>query len=495
MSPTAIPSEVPRASKAWAPRRLVITHRYIGVVVGALMLLWCLSGIVMLFVHYPSVPQDERLARLAPIDWSRCCTFGNAVQAPVLVSHAAVEGLDGTPVLRLRLASGERKVIDLATGREVRRVSAETAMAVALGFRGEHSGGGVVTSIARDQWTVSGEFNPARPLWRIRMADPAATDIYVSGVSGEVVQRTTARSRTLNWLGAVPHWLYPTILRQDVKLWSQVVIWTSLVGTFLTITGLYLGIVAWRPFGDKRLSPFRGLMTWHHLLGLATGLLTLTWVASGLVSMNPWGFLDSRDDPAIARFSGQAATFGEVQAALTAVAERHPTVGQVRIAPFEGSLYVLAGGRRYDAQGRLAPLGAADLAKAGRELGPIASQGPITAEDPYYFAHHEPVTLPAWRVIRRDGTRVYLDTATGQLLSVVDPAAQQYRWLHLGLHRLDMIPGFSRGAGWSAAMVALLSAVSLGVGSGVWLAWRRISRDLGRLSGRLRSDKGPRPTV
>jgi hypothetical protein len=325
----------------------------------------------------------------------------------------------------------------------------------------------------------------------VRLADEQATDVYISRASGEVAQRTTAKSRILNWLGAVPHWLYPTILRHDVKLWSQVVIWASVAGAFLTLTGLYLGIVAWRPFGDSRLSPFRGLMTWHHLAGLATGVLTLTWVFSGLVSMNPWGFLESPDDPALARLVGEPATFGDVQMALMAVAERHPAAAQIRTAPFEGKLFVLAGGRRYDAQGGLAPLTPDDLAKAGASLGPVTSQGVIAAEDPYYFAHHEPVTLPAWRVIRKDGTRVYLDPATGDILSVVDLAAQQYRWLHLGLHRLDVIPGFSRGAGWSIAMVALLAAVTFGVGTGVWLAWRRAASDLSQLSTRIRKSGNP----
>jgi len=492
MSPTPTASKAPadaRVRKAWAPRWLVFVHRYVGVVVGALMLLWCLSGIVMLFVHYPEVSRDERLARLAPIDWSRCCTFGGSVQASAQVSSAAIEDLAGTPVLRLRTAGGEHQVIDLATGRPQQRVSPETAMTVALAFGGQHGGGGTVTPVVRDQWTVSGEFNRGRPFWRIRLADPATTDVYVSQGGGEVMQRTTRASRVLNWLGAVPHWLYPTILRQDARLWGQVVIWTSLTGTFLTLTGLYLGIVAWRPFHDRRLSPFRGLMTWHHLLGLATGVLTLAWVFSGLVSMNPWGFLESPQDPAIERLAGEPPTFGEVQAALLALAERHPAAAQVRIAPFAGKLFVLAGGQRYDAQGRLAPLTPRGLALAGDSIGPVAAQGIMTAEDAYYFAHHEPVTLPAWRVVRRDATRIYLDPATGEVLSVADPAAQQYRWLHKGLHRLDFVPGFDRGLGWSIAMVLLLGAVSVGVGSGVWLAWRRVVSELGQLSARLRNPR------
>jgi hypothetical protein len=65
-----------------------------------------------------------------------------------------------------------------------------------------------------------------QPLHRIDF--PGGETLYVAG-TGEVVQQTTRAERILGWLGAVPHWLYPTMLRQDGALWSQVVIWTSVV--------------------------------------------------------------------------------------------------------------------------------------------------------------------------------------------------------------------------------------------------------------------------
>lgn len=482
MSPTPTASEAPRRRhwSRWAPRWLVIAHRYLGVAVGLLMLMWCLTGVTMLFVHYPEVTETQRLAWLKPVDWSRCCTFGEAVQGPVMVSGAQVEDLAGAPVMRLRLVSGERTLIDLASGREIHHIDDATARAVAA----ETCGGcrvAAAASIASDQWTVTGAFTKDRPLWRVRLADGRGTDVYVSGRSGEVVQRTTAVGRALNWIGAVPHWLYPAILRQDTKLWTQVVVWTSLAGVFLTVTGLYLGLVAWRPFGDKRLSPYRGLMTWHHLASLAAGVLTLTWIASGLFSMNPWGFLESREGPAVERLAGEAPTFSDVQAAIRAAAAARPVAAQVRTAPFDGRLHLMVGDRRLDAQGRPAPLSPADLAAAGAKLGPAARQEMIAEGDAYYFTHHETAVLPAWRVVLTDGTRFYLDPHSGELLASFDAPARGFRWLHLGLHRLDFVPGFDRGAGWATAMVLLLAGVTLGVAVGVWLAWRRMMSDLGAL--------------
>ena len=155
-----------------------------------------------------------------------------------------------------------------------------------------------------------------------------------------------------------------------------------------------------------------------------------------------------------------------------------PTVVQVRLATFNGQAFILAGDTRLDSTGRPAPLAAADLAAAGRKLGAVASQGLITREDAYYFSHHEPVTLPAWRIELTDGRRAYLDPRSGAGLHLVDGQAKGFRWLHEGLHRFDFVPGWRQGPVWAAGVLLLLLPVAFGVGIGVWLGWRRIGLDL-----------------
>ena len=454
-------------------------HRYVGLAVGVLMLMWFASGIVMLFVHWPEVTESEREAGLAPIAWTHCCTFGDT-QDVQEVKRAVVEDLAGRPVMRF-----DGQVLDLESGRPVHAVAASEAAHVATAYATAAGVSGWPRSperVERDQWTVTGYFDRRRPFWRFRFDDPKATDIYVSAHTGQVAQVTDRPTRVLNWLGAIPHWLYPSVLRADTQLWTQVVIWTSILGTFLTLTGLYLGIVAWRPWGDQRLTPYRGLMAWHHLTGLAAGLLTLTWVASGLVSMNPWGFLESAPDERAEQLTG-AFTFGDVRQAVLAARAAGATATTLETAPFEGRLYLMADEVRLDAAGRPAPLSELRLATAARRLGPARRQDLISGEDAYYFGHHEPVKLPALRVELADGVRFYLDPKSGQVLSRVDGAARGYRWLHEGLHRLDFVRGLDRGAGWAAAMTALLLFAGFGVGTGVWLAWRRAKADLGQLKG------------
>ena len=54
---------------------IVILHRYLGVAVGLLMMMWFLSGIVMVYVDLPRVTEEDRARTLEPIRWQACCRF------------------------------------------------------------------------------------------------------------------------------------------------------------------------------------------------------------------------------------------------------------------------------------------------------------------------------------------------------------------------------------------------------------------------------------
>jgi hypothetical protein len=465
------------------------------------MAMWCLSGMVMVVSGYPSLAEAERAAALAPIDWQACCALPEAAEAArTPVVSARLRMLAGAPTLELRTgAEDSPRLHDLKAGRTISRIDAALARATAADA-GRRLGLGPPSSIrpiVRDQWTVAGEFNADRPLWRVAFSDPRRTELYLSSRTGALVQKTTVGQRFWGWLGATPHWLYFTGLRQHVGTWNAVVVWTSLVGCFLAATGLYVGVASLGRGG--RLSPYRGVHLWHHLIGAVFGVLLLTWVASGLVSMNPWGFLDSgRLDIAAARaqIEGPPQTWGQARVGLQRLAVLQPAAVDVRTAPFDGKLYFLAqdsegGVRRLDAQGLADPLTPEDLAKAGPRLAgasPVISQGLIAQSDAYYFSHHETVRLPAWRVVVGDAqkTRYYLDPSSGALVFAADADVRGYRWLHEAPHRWDFIPGLRRGPAWAVLVLTLMAGVSAAALTGVWLSFKAVARDLRRLKSRRR---------
>ena len=475
-------------------RLILLLHRYLGIAVGALMLMWCLSGIVMMYVSYPALGESVRLGALQPIAWRDCCKVADALSAGLDPKRIWIEMLDGRPVLYSGAVS---RPVDLSTGSLLERISADQAADVARRFAAGDSPAAphLLGLIERDQWTVSGDFNPERPLYRFGLGDDAGTELYVSSRSGRAVQMTTAKERFWNWLGAVPHWLYFTELRRHPRLWSEVVILTSLLGCFLAGVGIYLGIrrLAARPAG--RWSPYSGFNLWHHMAGLTFGVFTLSWVLSGLLSMNPWGWLEgagAQTESAAIEGAPRSTALG---VALQNLAGAHPACVSLKAAPLGGEIYFIAsranGERlRLNERGAQAPLGGAELkvlaravAGVGTEIGTrMGGETPgalefVTHEDSYYFSHHrELAALPVYRLVLASGTRYYLDSVSGMLVAKLDVESRAYRWLHQGLHRMDFAARLRTRPQWDLLMLLLMSGVTVVCATGVYLGYRRLTR-------------------
>jgi uncharacterized iron-regulated membrane protein len=476
-------------------RAMVIIHRYLGIAIGLLMVMWFISGIVMMYVPYSRVQETERLRMQSPIQWRTCCDYGSLTDDAQIV-RAQVENHLGAPALRLRLSGARDFLFDLAHGAKI-PIDADVARKVVL-----EAGPAVIGQAASitdyeqvqfDQFTL-GRAPRDRPFHRFTFDDPDRTTIYVSGTAGQIVTWTTAGHRFWNWLGTIPHFLYFQSLRVQQELWSQTVIWTSLLGTFLTIVGLALGIVQFGRGKDRKLSPYRGWFYWHHVLGLVFGLLTLTWVVSGLISMNPWGFLEGSGRGGASSVEGASPRWKEVKASLEALRTQLAGSGVVSLttAPLDGRLYWMAtfndgAVKRLDISGHVARTSEEELAQAAQRIAgdrAIAEQGLMNEEDAYYYARQrrrfEEVVLPVYRVILADDEqpRYYLDPNTGALVQRVDSTGRWRRWLFSGLHRLDF-------AEWMRARpfrdmlmwLTLLGGVAASV-TGVYLAFRRVRSDI-----------------
>lgn len=470
-------------------RILVLTHRYIGIAIGWLLLLWCLSGIVMMYVRYPQLQPAEARAALAPLDVTHCCALpAGLYAADEVIATVHVSMLAGLPVLRVTPDFGPAALVDLRNGQPIESVTEDEARQVAQQYleAGESQGSArLLGLIERDQWTVYARYDQDRPLYHLALDDAAGTELYVSSGSGALVQKTGRSERFWNWLGSVPHWLYFTALRQNTVWWARVVIWSAVLGTFLAVFGIYLGVRQLRCGRDGLLrSPYRGWRYWHHVPGLVFGVLITTWVFSGLLSMNPWGWLETRDAAGDARrLRGEPPTWAEVRASLTVLpqAALPPHTISLEASILRGELSYLAmtrqGARhRLDAHWLPAPLTETVIARAVHNLGTEATWNLLSAEDAYYYSHgRDRVELPVLRVMTQDEqTRYYLDAISGALLRKVDDNARWYRWLHSGLHRLDFNPVIRMRPFWDGLMWLLLLGAATVCATGTWLGIRRL---------------------
>lgn len=470
-------------------RIVLIIHRYLAVAVGLLMALWCLSGFVMMYQSYPSFTAAERLASLAPLRLDACCQDSVLAEDEDPAGPFRIEMLGGHPVLRqpgvvpLRLDDGT----PVQPLHQDALLEVAAVYAARLGIAAQPRWLGEVET---DQWSLQGA-SRNRPAHRVALQDAAGTELYINGRSGEIFQQTTRRERVLSWFGAIPHWLYPTALRRHGEVWVQVVVWASLIGTFLTATGLYVGIVRLRRRRNdgRRASPFRGWWYWHHISGLVFGVLTLTWVFSGLMTMDPWGVLSGSDvrrrlAPQIEGDPPTAQLRQFLQQAPARLAGEEFV--QLRSQPLNGQLFVLAQRAdgstvRLDSSARPAPLREEEVQTALRRLdADVQSVQLLATEDAYYYGHKREVTLPVYRALLDDPqrTRLYLDATTGAF-RIVDRDARLTRWLDNGLHRLDF-SGLRQRPLWDVLTLLLLAGVTGVCITGSWMAIQRVRRDLRR---------------
>lgn len=495
---------MPSSAKRVTHKSLIFLHKWLGVALALLFLMWFVSGIVLYFVPFPNLTQVERLAGLPPLHFHQgCCMTAEqaSARAGLKFSDARLGMHGDKPVWRLlgkpahdAQAPSQWRAVDAERGHVVPTLSDAAAIQVAEAFSGRKALG--TEALERDQWTVPQGLNPYRPLLRVEMEGEDGLELYVSPGSAEVVRDTRRAERFWNWLGAVPHWIYFTELRRYPNVWHNVIVWLAIPGVILAVTGMVLGV--WHMFLNRvRWIPYRQWwMRWHHISGLVAALFALSWIFSGLLSMNPFGVFSPRS----ASPSEQMRWVGEKPDVLltpNAVAKPSGEGGAKEI-----DLLYVAGQSWYrmrDADGRQA-LVRADMQALGSAqkpltelpddtvktsllgLRPTVDGAPVLTrlskyDDLYYAREMSANTrftrpLPVWRAQWGDGVTVYADPASARLLLRADASNRWQRWLYNGLHSLDFAPLLARPL-LRDGLVVVLSALGIALcATSCVIAWR-----------------------
>ncbi len=486
-------------------RILIYTHRWLGICGCLLFVAWFASGIVMMYVRMPELAAAERLARLEPLDLSRArLSIGQLVGPDI--ERVRLNMLAGRPVYRLVTAAARQRLVYADDGETPDGIDADQACAIARRFVPEHAATLRYRSLLTDpdQWTLSGEPRRSLPLHLIALGDAARTALYISQRTGEVVLKTDARARRWAYAGAIPHWIYFTPLRRHGPLWTQTIIWLSLAGCVLCLSGIVWGIwrvSAFRKYRIKREyshTPYAGLMRWHHYAGLIFGAATFTWIFSGLLSMNPWDWHPSTEPTHVQRraAAGGGLRLDDVTAERLAVAARllaGSTVAplkELEIIAFRGERFLASASKlvSLDAPERGAfEFFAGDLmlasARAAMPGIPIHDAAWLNEYDSYYYDRAQALRLPVLRVRFDDARRtwLYLDPRRGTIAHSEERLTRVNRWLYHGLHSLDFPFLYGWRPLWDVVVIGLSAGGLVVSATPVLTAARRLRRHWWRL--------------
>ena len=493
-----------KAAKRW----LYLGHRWTGIALCLLFATWFASGIVMIYVPFPSFRVAERIAGSPPIDWDSVRidpgTALATLRPAVFPEEMRLSMTAGEPVYRFG-TENDRYAVSAVTGEQITGVSSTQAKAIASSF--VRTAAISVDTVERDQWVVAGSYARMAPFWRVRMADADATDIYVAKATGEIAQNTTAFERRWNWAGSIPHWIYFETLRSRQDLWRNVVLWTSGVGLVGAAAGLWIGVLRVRlrrRYRSGAITPYRNWMKLHHIAGLAGGVFLVGWIFSGWLSMSPWGGLRDQDTGSIAaRYQQSRPIFPHLAPALmTAAGSGAREMNFTYIGGRPAAILVDAKGvhTRIDGETGLSVTPSYDelaaVARRALPQAPLASGERLTRQDSHWYATlgKDAKRLPVLRFKFSDPARTWLhiDPVTGELIGHVGNRGRANRWLFNALHCFDFLPLIEyrllrEGLMWLLSAAGIVISVS-----GVVIGWRRLTG--GNRIMRARRFHGPTPS-
>ncbi|NKB35154.1 MAG: hypothetical protein GKR91_18815 [Pseudomonadales bacterium] len=485
---------------------VILLHRYLGIGLALVFVVWFASGFAIIYTGgMPTLSQNERLSRLPDLDLESVAI--SPLRAQQLARASSIPKL--TTIMErpaYQFASRDGRVVFADDGTVLSNAMISSRRIVAA-FTGATDSD--IERVGRieevDQWTIA--LRAELPLEKFRVNDGKGTEVYVSPKWGQVLLRTNSTDRFLAWIGAIPHWLYFVDLRKNAALWTDVVVWLASLGTILALLGIVLIFTQLRkvkPFSISRAIPYKGIMRWHYLTGLCFGVVTLTWVFSGLLSMEPYAWNRS-GGLAIDRSIFQGGELDLSQFDLLTQenieegivqAVNGSAIKEIELKRSQGDYFfnavlqdessswgfsnkLIETNNLQIKQDLFATQYIVDQLSADQAY-EILSAITLQNYDSYYYSRESnqvpSAPLPVLRVQFDDpiNTAIYVDLNSSEMVYQSHRLRRIERWLYNGLHSLDFRFWYDSRPIWDIAVIFLLAGGLLLVVIGSYIGIRRL---------------------
>ncbi len=273
---------------------LIYSHRWLGIGILVMFLVWTLSGVVLMYYGHPQITAGERLLRLEPIAFSTATVTPAeaAAKAGIKPYRVRLSMYNGRPVYHLtRNSIGNWTAVYADTGEVLPNMGREQAVNWMKQFAPQYASTMTYDAYlpGPDEFTRIPTLAGFAPLHRIAMNDPVGTEYYISEKSNDIVQKTDRGTRILAFSGYILHNLFFFRQRTWWTPFLDFIAWTAML---MAVTGIVLGIwrVALKPrFRHKGVlsyTPYSSWMKWHHYAGLLFGLFAISWILSGMIPIS-----------------------------------------------------------------------------------------------------------------------------------------------------------------------------------------------------------------
>lgn len=480
-------------------RSVIFLHRILGTILSILFLVWFLSGFVMIFHGFPRVkPSDKyKSAEALSGDLPTIDSILNTLPDSVTITRLNLKTYPAQAYYSVSTSDSTFK-ISLDSEKSVKPFSYSDIEEYARKWNRARIVS-VDTLYKVDQWIPFGQLKKDMPIYKFHFADRDKHQLYISSKNGEALQFTDNDSRFWAWVGAIPHWIYFTSLRQDSAAWISTIVWLSGLGSIMCLLGFIWGIYILIKQYKKKKSlsvPYKKrAYRWHYLTGFIFGLFVFTFVFSGMMSLTdvPQWLVKVHDETLSMRFYmpytkikpqdyplDYRALVGEYPDRVKSI--EWTQFGNIPVykAVIDDSLYVFDASSSYTKSLNLTQQ---QILENIQDIhNEPLSVNLLTRYDNYYLDRKGRLPLPVYKIEVNDpdNSLYYINPRTGDIRYFNDNS-KTGKWMYQALHCFNIKCLVDRPWLWNIVMwVTMIGGTCVSV-TGVWLGFKYLKRKIKRL--------------
>jgi PepSY-associated TM region len=222
-------------------------HKWLALIIGAQLLIWFASGVIMSFLPIQKVRGEHLVDREAVMTIPANTKFADpariSASAGAPIEAISWHMMGNRTVAEITTAKGI-KLFDAVTGEPIPPVGAAQAIAIAnMAWKSDNKPNAKASRVTSE----SPEYRAALPAWRIAYSDPDATSVFVAADTGKItaVRTGTWRLYDFFWSLHIMDWKN----HENFNTWWLLAF--AIGGLVLGLAGTILLFIRW-PFRRRR---------------------------------------------------------------------------------------------------------------------------------------------------------------------------------------------------------------------------------------------------